>query len=120
MLLGKRLKVVLVTVHLPLVQVSTVLTRKRVRETIELTYHSLREYFGLSRPRIAVAAFNPHAGEDGIFGREEQRIILPAIKKASGQGIRVDGPLPADSLFYQAVQGEYDPNPLATRKFWLS
>ncbi len=108
MLLGKRLKVVLATVHLPLVQVPKQLTPKRVRVTIELTYQSLRKYFGIPRPRIAVAAFNPHAGEDGIFGREEQRIILPAIKKASGQGIRVDGPLPADSLFYQAVQGEYD------------
>ena len=108
MLLGKRLKVVLATVHLPLVQVPKQLTPKRVRVTIELTYQSLRKNFGIPRPRIAVAAFNPHAGEDGIFGREEQRIILPAIKKASGQGIRVDGPLPADSLFYQAVRGDYD------------
>lgn len=108
MLLGTRLKVVLVTVHLPLLQVARQLTRKRIRVTLELTHQALRSLFGISRPRLAVAAFNPHAGEEGIFGSEEKRIILPAVEEAVSLGIRASGPFPADSLFYQAVQGDYD------------
>jgi 4-hydroxythreonine-4-phosphate dehydrogenase len=108
MLLGKRLKVVLVTVHLPLTQVARELSPKRIRVTLELTADALRTYFRIPRPRLAVAAFNPHAGEDGIFGSEEKRIILPAVKKARAQGIRAYGPLPADSVFHQAVRGDYD------------
>ncbi|MFQ5903398.1 MAG: PdxA family protein, partial [Candidatus Binatia bacterium] len=106
MLLGKRLKVVLVTVHLPLVQVSRELTRERVRVTLELTHQALSKYFAISRPRLAVAALNPHAGEGGIFGREEKRIILPAVQEVGKQGIQAKGPFPADSLFYQAVRGD--------------
>ena len=108
MLLGKSLKVVLVTVHLPLVEVARELTRKRVLATLELAHQSLRRFFGISRPRLAVAALNPHAGEEGIFGREEKRIILPAVEQAAKRGIQVKGPFPADSLFYQAVRGDYD------------
>ncbi len=108
MLLGRRLRVVLVTVHLPLVQVARELTRKRIRITLELTHQALRKYFAISRPKLAVAALNPHAGEEGIFGDEEKKIILPAVEKAARLGIRVQGPLPADSLFYQAVRGDYD------------
>ena len=108
MLLGKRLRVVLVTVHLPLVQVARELTRERIRVTVELTHQALRKYFAISRPRLAVAALNPHAGEEGIFGREEKRIILPAVEEAKARGILVKGPFPADSLFYQAVRGDYD------------
>ncbi len=108
MLLGKSLKVVLVTVHLPLAHVSTVLTRKMVRVTLELTHKALRQYFGLSRPRLAVTGLNPHAGEDGIFGWEEKKIIRPAVKDACKLGVRAYGPLAADSLFYQAVRGTYD------------
>ena len=108
MLLGKRLKVVLVTVHLPLVQVSRDLSRERVRVTLELTHQALRNYFAISHPRLAVAALNPHAGEEGIFGPEEKSIILPAVQEVQGQGIQAKGPFPADSLFYQAVRGDYD------------
>jgi 4-hydroxythreonine-4-phosphate dehydrogenase len=108
MLLGNGLKVTLVTVHLPLIQVARELTRKRVRVTLELTHQALRKYFGISRPRLAVAALNPHGGEEGIFGREEKTIILPAVKEVEAQGIQARGPFPADSLFYQAVRGDYD------------
>lgn len=108
MILGKGLRVVLVTVHLPLAQVARKLTRKRVRVTLELTYDALRQYFGISRPRLAVAALNPHAGEEGIFGHEEKRIILPAVEQVQRRGIQAQGPFPADSLFYQAVRGDYD------------
>lgn len=108
MLLGKRLRVVLVTVHLPLVRVARELTRERIRVTVELTHQALRKYFAISRPKLAVAALNPHAGEEGIFGHEEKRIILPAVEEAEERGILVQGPFPADSLFYQAVRGDYD------------
>ena len=76
--------------------------------TLELTHEALRRYFGISHPRLAVAALNPHAGEEGIFGREEKRIILPAVKEAERQGIQAKGPFPADTLFHQAVRGDYD------------
>ena len=108
MLLGKDLRVVLVTVHMPLVRVARELTRERIRVTLELTYQGLRRYFGISRPRLAVAALNPHAGEEGIFGDEEKEVILPAVKEAVRSGIRAQGPLPADSLFFQAARGDFD------------
>ncbi|MFQ5849050.1 MAG: 4-hydroxythreonine-4-phosphate dehydrogenase PdxA [Candidatus Binatia bacterium] len=108
MLLGRCLKVVLVTVHIPLAQVTREMSRKRIRITLELAHQALRKYFSIPRPRLAVAGLNPHAGEGGIFGLEEKRIILPAIEDARKQGIRAYGPLPADSLFYQAVRGQYD------------
>ena len=107
-LLGKNLKVVLVTVHLPVAQVSKVITRRKVRVTLELTHKALRQYFGISRPRLAVTGLNPHAGEKGIFGLEEKKIIHPAVKDACRLGVRAYGPLAADSLFYQAVRGDYD------------
>ncbi len=108
MLFGKRLKVVLVTVHLPLTEVSAALTRKRVRSTIELTHRSLRQWFGVAEPRLAVAALNPHGGEDGMFGQEERKVIRPAVRDCSGRGMRVTGPVPADSLFHRAAGGEFD------------
>lgn len=108
MLLGKGLRVVLVTVHHPLSRVAQELTARGVRVTLELTHQALRNWFGISRPRIAVAALNPHAGEEGIFGHEEKKIILPAIRKVVKKGIQAKGPFPADSLFYQVVRGNYD------------
>jgi 4-hydroxythreonine-4-phosphate dehydrogenase len=108
MLLGKGLKVVLVTVHLPLAAVSKELTRRRVRVTLELTEKALRKFFGVPRPRLAVAALNPHAGEEGIFGLEEKRVILPAVEDVRSEGIRAYGPFPADSLFFRAARGDYD------------
>lgn len=108
MLLGKRLRVILVTVHLSLMEVARELTQKRIRVTLELAHQALRKYFGISRPRLAVAALNPHGGEEGIFGLEEKKIILPAVVEANRKGIRAMGPFAADSLFYQAVRGDYD------------
>lgn len=108
MLIGSRLKVVLVTVHLPLMRVAKALTRKKIRATLELTDRALRRYFLLPRPRLAVAALNPHAGEEEIFGHEEKKIILPAVRDARRRGVRAHGPFPADSLFYQAARGDYD------------
>jgi 4-hydroxythreonine-4-phosphate dehydrogenase len=68
----------------------------------------MKEYFGLENPRIGVAALNPHAGENGQFGDEEERVISPAILLAQEQGINCSGPFPADTLFLRAVRGEFD------------
>src|SRR5918995_6996726 len=108
MLIGKKLRVVLVTGHLAYSKVPRCLTRDGIRVTLELTYRSLRDFFGIRQPRIAVAALNPHGGEEGIFGDEEKKTIAPAVQAAQRAGIRAYGPFPADSLFYQAARGDYD------------
>jgi 4-hydroxythreonine-4-phosphate dehydrogenase len=108
MLLGKKLRVVLVTGHVAFTKVARGLSRDGIRTTLELTHRSLRDHFGISHPRIAVAALNPHGGEEGIFGDEEKKTIAPAVQAAKRSGIRAYGPFPADSLFHQAARGDYD------------
>jgi 4-hydroxythreonine-4-phosphate dehydrogenase len=108
MLAGSRLRVVLVTMHLALAAVPKAIRRRDVARTIAIAAQHLRRYHRLPRPRIAVAGLNPHAGEDGLFGREEGRVITPAIAEARRAGIAASGPHPADSLFFQAVDGKYD------------
>jgi 4-phospho-D-threonate 3-dehydrogenase / 4-phospho-D-erythronate 3-dehydrogenase len=108
MLIGKKLRVVLVTGHVAFTQVARSLSRDGISTTLELAHRSLKEFFGIERPRIAVAALNPHGGEEGIFGDEEQEIIAPAVRAAKRRGIQVSGPFPADSLFHQAARGDYD------------
>ncbi len=108
MLIGDRLRIVLVTVHLPFRKVPQSLTPGRILITLDLTHRALQQYFGLRRPRIAVAALNPHAGEEGIFGPEEKVRIAPAVRSARQRGIRAEGPFPADSIFFQAVRGDFD------------
>lgn len=108
MLIGKNLRVVLVTGHLAFAQVSGALTRDGIGTTLELAHRSLRDFFGIQRPRIAVAALNPHGGEEGIFGDEEKNVIAPAVRSAKVKGIGAHGPFPADSLFHHAVRGDYD------------
>jgi 4-hydroxythreonine-4-phosphate dehydrogenase len=109
MLGGKALKVVLVTIHAPLRRVPALVTKEAVLKTLRITDESFRRYFGVKRPRIAVAGLNPHAGEAGLFGDEERKVIAPAIKKARSSGINAIGPLPADTVFYRAVKkSEFD------------
>ncbi len=107
MLVGKKLKVALVTTHLPLRKVFRLLRVERIRSVIEMTHQGLRDYFHIRFPRIAVAGLNPHAGEHGLFG-EEESIISRAIRQVSSEEHFVSGPWPADSLFYRAKQGEFD------------
>jgi len=102
------LKVALATIHLGLFDVRNKFTIGCVFEPIDLLNDALKEYFGLDNPRIGVAALNPHAGENGQFGDEEQRIIAPALLLAQEQGINCMGPIPADTLFLRAVRGEFD------------
>ena len=102
-----RLKVVLASAHVPLMDVKNVLTIGKVHEAIELG-NELCCNLQIEEPRIAVCGLNPHAGENGILGDEDQRIIAPAIQVASEQGINVTGPHPADTIFIAAASGEYD------------
>jgi 4-hydroxythreonine-4-phosphate dehydrogenase len=102
------LKLALATIHEALFEVRHKFTIGCVFEPIDLLNDALKEYFDINNPYIGVAALNPHAGEEGQFGDEEQRIIKPAISLAQNQGINCHGPFPADSLFLRAVQGEFD------------
>ena len=108
MLAGKQLRVILVTTHLPLAQVPRALSCERIEQTITIAATHLRRFYGLPQPRLAVAGLNPHAGEAGAFGDEEQRLIQPAVEQARGAGCNVVGPLPADTVFVRAVRGEFD------------
>jgi len=101
------IKVVLATVHVPLATVSSVLTREVIDHTIELTARELPR-FGLEHPRIAVAGLNPHAGEAGLLGEEEERVLKPAIDAARARGISIHGPFPGDTVFVRAVAGDFD------------
>jgi len=107
LLMGKELKVIHVTTHVALRRVPDLVTRERVLKTIQLAQRTL-ESLGQPRGRIAVAGLNPHAGEDGLFGDEEQHHIVPAIEAARADGLNVTGPLPADTLFSRARGGEFD------------
>jgi 4-hydroxythreonine-4-phosphate dehydrogenase len=108
MLIGAKLRVVPVTGHISFTKVARSLSRENIQATVELTHKSLKNFFGIARPRIAVAALNPHGGEEGIFGREEIEIIAPAVKSVRRKGVGVFGPFPADSLFHHAARGAYD------------
>ena len=99
--------VVHVTLHVPLREVATHITRDRVLATIRLTDAGVRK-MGVPRPRLAVAALNPHAGDEGLLGQEEIEAIGPAIEAARAEGIDAHGPIPADSVFFRANRGEFD------------
>lgn len=107
LLMGRELRVIHVTTHVALRRVPELVTRERVLRTIRLAHRATAGLVGRP-PRIAVAGLNPHAGEDGLFGDEEQREILPAIETARREGLTVTGPLPADTLFSRARGGEFD------------
>jgi len=107
MFYSERLIVVLVTVHIPLAEVPQALTRERVEQTITLTAETI-PLFTKVPPRIGVAGLNPHAGEHGLFGAEEERAIGPAIAACRARGIDVSGPHPADTIFVRATRGEFD------------
>ena len=99
MFVSERFRVVLITTHLALSEIAKAISKKQILEKIILAEETLRKYFGIKRPKIAVCALNPHAGEEGIFGTEEKKFILPAIKSARKRGIEAFGPYPADTIF---------------------
>lgn len=107
MLITGALRVVHVTRHVPLAKVASLITKERVLETIRLTHEGMRAW-GMERPRIGVAALNPHGGELGLLGREEIEEIGPAVEMAQAEGIEAYGPIPADSIFFRAIRGDFD------------
>jgi 4-hydroxythreonine-4-phosphate dehydrogenase len=107
LLIGRELRVIHVTTHVALRRVPDLVTRERVLRTIRLAQRAM-DGLGMPRAHIAVAGLNPHAGEDGLFGDEEKTAIIPAIDAARAEGLRVTGPVPADTLFSRARGGEFD------------
>jgi 4-hydroxythreonine-4-phosphate dehydrogenase len=101
------LKVVLITVHVPLSEVPALITPELVAQTIELTRAALPQ-FGVLKPRLAIAGLNPHAGEGGVLGVEDERVLAPAVAAARARGVDVSGPFPADTVFVRASKGEFD------------
>ncbi|MEM0945163.1 MAG: 4-hydroxythreonine-4-phosphate dehydrogenase PdxA, partial [Pseudomonadota bacterium] len=108
MIAGPQLRVIPVTIHLPLAEVSPTLTETAIIETVEIAASALVRDFGFPQPRIAVTGLNPHAGEGGAMGREEVETIAPAIATLQSRGLAVTGPHPADTLFHAAARARYD------------
>ena len=104
---SSRLIVALSTVHISLADVSKMLTKECLKVTIELTHKEL-PHFGVEQPRLAVSGLNPHAGENGLMGDEEQRVITPVVRDCQRLGIDVSGPISGDTVFQRAVEGEFD------------
>mgnify|MGYP003579514921 FL=1 len=104
---SRPLKVVLITVHVPLKDVSKYLTPALVDQTITLTAEAMA-MFGVPQPRQALAGHNPHAGENGVLGDEDDRVLVPAVRQAREKGITIEGPIPGDTVFVRASRGEYD------------
>jgi 4-hydroxythreonine-4-phosphate dehydrogenase len=108
MLAGEKLKVALATNHVAFARLKRLLTPERIAETIVIAHRAMREDLGIPRPRIALAALNPHAGEEGAFGGEEGTVLRSALALATRRGAPAAGPFPADSVFFRAARGEFD------------
>jgi 4-hydroxythreonine-4-phosphate dehydrogenase len=108
MFLSPRWKVVLITTHLPLKEVSKWITSDRILSTIRMTDEGLKKFFGILHPKIAILGLNPHSGEEGLLGNEERMEIIPAIKMAKTQGMMAEGPFPADSFFNLSAPAPFD------------
>jgi 4-hydroxythreonine-4-phosphate dehydrogenase len=108
MLANEHVRAVPVTVHIPLKDVPKALTASRIVAVVEAANRDLRRRFGIRRPRLAATGLNPHAGEGGRLGQEEQKVIVPALKRLAAKGIRVAGPLPADSAFSPESRQRFD------------
>jgi 4-hydroxythreonine-4-phosphate dehydrogenase len=128
MLASEALRVVPLTVHMPLAGVPAAITRQAVFDAGEITLTALRRDFGILNPRLAVAGLNPHAGENGVLGGEDNDVIAPAVAALRARGFNVRGPLPADTLFHAEARAGYDAAlcmyhdqaliPIKTLSFW--
>src|SRR5215208_5752219 len=107
MLMNEELRVILVTIHVSLREAIEQLTVERELTTIRLAHRAMTQ-LGIARPRIAVAGLNPHAGEHGLFGSEDEAIVRPAIEQAQAEAIEASGPWPGDTVFMHARQGRFD------------
>jgi 4-hydroxythreonine-4-phosphate dehydrogenase len=104
---SEKLRVVLLTIHIPLASVPAALTIESVCGIVELTHRELPR-FGFARPRLALAGLNPHAGEHGILGREEADVLEPAVARSVEEGVDIRGPFPGDTIFLRAMRDEFD------------
>jgi len=107
MFYAEALRVVLATIHVPLADVPKLLTREVIDFTIDITARELPR-FGYPTPRLALAGLNPHAGEHGVIGCEDDDVLAPAVASARERGVDISGPLPADTIFVRASRGEFD------------
>lgn len=105
---GGPLRVTLATTHLPLADVPIALTTERLVSRTRITVQGLREGWGIAEPHVALCALNPHASDGGLFGDEEARVYAPALERLRAEGLRVTGPVPADTVFVRCVRGEFD------------
>ncbi|MEL7462477.1 MAG: 4-hydroxythreonine-4-phosphate dehydrogenase PdxA [Pseudomonadota bacterium] len=108
MLAAPGLRVVPVTIHIPLAEAPRQLTAEAIADTARIVDAALRRDFGVETPRLAVAGLNPHAGEGGAMGREDLEIVAPAVEALQAEGIAARGPLPADTMFHEAARATYD------------
>lgn len=108
MLTANDLRCVLATIHLSLRDAVEAVTADRIMDTARVTAHALRQDFGIERPRLALAALNPHAGESGSLGREEIEVVRPAAERLRAEGIDISDPKPADTLFHPEARARYD------------
>jgi 4-hydroxythreonine-4-phosphate dehydrogenase len=108
MIIGGPLKIMFVTTHVAIKDLPSLLTQDKIEKGIRLAHLALTTLFGIKKPKIGIAALNPHAGEHGLFGDEESRVILPATRAAQAKGILASDPMPADTLFGKAAKGNYD------------
>ncbi|MEJ2433494.1 MAG: 4-hydroxythreonine-4-phosphate dehydrogenase PdxA [Pseudolabrys sp.] len=108
MLWSPELVVVPVTIHIPLRQVVSALSRELIVETGRIVAHGMKTRFRIARPRLAVAGLNPHAGEEGTLGEEDEAVVAPAVAQLRSEGIDATGPMPADSMFHAAARARYD------------
>jgi 4-hydroxythreonine-4-phosphate dehydrogenase len=108
MIWSERIAVVPVTVHIPLAAVPAALTTDLIVRTARIVDRDLQDRFGISRPRLAAAGLNPHAGEGGALGREDDAVIAPAVQALRAEGIDIRGPLPADTMFHERARQTYD------------
>ena len=107
LLTSKQLRVIHVTTHVPLRQACEMIKKERLLNVIKIADDAMKS-IGIKKPRIAVAGLNPHASENGLFGDEEAKEIIPAVKEAQEQGFNVEGPIPPDTVFVKAMGGQYD------------
>jgi len=108
MLTAKDLRACLVTIHVALAEVPELVTAERIMRTARVVNEAMRRDFGLARPRLALAALNPHAGESGALGLEEIEVLMPAAAALRGEGVAITDPLPADTLFHDEARAGYD------------
>ena len=108
MLSSPEINVVPITQHISLKKAIKEITKKRIIETTIITNQYLKKYFGIKEPKIALAALNPHAGENGAFGNEEKKIIKPSIKKIRLKGVNAKGPYPVDTIFNENIRKQFD------------